>query len=86
MISSWEQFVKSHICYLEEKVVKEGQVSQCLLDWNDWLEIGRNSIKGSFFVTQYFLLMTACFAHYFTGSNNEGLEGLKIQPEPVYGD
>lgn len=30
--------------------------------------------------------MTACFAHYFTSADNEGLEGLKILTEPVHGD
>lgn len=30
--------------------------------------------------------MTAFFARHFTKVENEGLEGLKILPEPVYGD
>ena len=30
--------------------------------------------------------MTAFFAHHFTKVENESLEGLKILPEPVYGD
>ena len=86
VISSWESFVRNHVCYLEEREVKEGKPSQCLIDWNNWLEIGKNSIKGSFFIAQYFLLMTACFADYFTNSDNQGIEELKILPEPVYGD
>jgi len=73
MISRWENFVNSHLCYLNEKNPVEGQPSKCLIDWNDWLEIGRNSIKASFFVAQFFLLITAQFAYYFTSSDNEGL-------------
>jgi len=77
--------VRNNLCYLPE-MLTEGQNSQCLLDWNDWLEIGKSSIKGSFFVAQYFLLMTAYFARYFTSAEDQGLEHLKILPEPVFGD
>jgi hypothetical protein len=86
MISKWESFVNSRLCYLTEKDPVKGQASACLLDWNDWLEIGRSSIKKSFFAAQFFLLMTAHFAYYFTSKDGAGVQGLNILPEPVYGD
>ena len=61
-------------------------------DWNVWLEFGRQSIKGSFFIAQYFLLMTAYFTRHFTTTVSENAvdsiqsNDLKILPEPVFGD
>ena len=86
MISKWEEFVNTRLCYLPEKDPVKGQPSACLLDWNNWLEIGKNSIKKSFFAAQFFLLMSAHFAYYFTSTDKAADLGLKILPEPVYGD
>ena len=55
-------------------------------DWNDWLEIGKKSISGSFFVSQYFLLMIAYLARRFTSEASEGTVDVKILPEPVHCD
>lgn len=85
LISSWESFVRGRFCHLPEDIA-EGAPSQCVIDWNNWLQIGRTSISGSFFAAQYFLLLAAYFARHFTAGQGESLEGLKILPEPVYGD
>ena len=85
MISGWESLVKTRLCYLPENLAQD-QPSQCVIDWNNWLQIGKNSITGSDFIAQYFLLMTAFYARHFTKVESESLEGLKILPEPVYGD
>lgn len=58
----------------------------CVLDWNNWLNIGKNSITAGGFIAQYFLLMTTFFARHFTKAEDEALEGLGILPEPVFGD
>ena len=36
LISSWESFVRTRLCYLPENL-KEGDPSQCVIDWNNWL-------------------------------------------------
>lgn len=84
VISGWEAFVSNRLCYLSE--FNSSKKSQCLLDWNDWLQIGKKSIKIGFFISQYFLLMMAYFARHFTRETSNGITDLTLLPEPVYGD
>ena len=86
LISGWSAFIEQNLCFLKEEPLEKGQETKCVHDWNNWLEFGKESITGSFFVSQYFLLMVAYFARHFTSTENEGLNEIKILPEPVYGD
>ena len=89
MVKTWENFVQEHFCPSSELNASK---DPCVQDWNIWLEFGRQSIKGSFFIAQYFLLMTAYFTRHFTTTVSENAadsiqsNDLKILPEPVFGD
>ena len=88
LIATWESFVKDSLCYMEERPDAsnaDDPHDTCLDDWNDWLSIGRGSIKPQFFLVQYVLLMVAYYTRYFT-KNEVHNTGVKILPEPVSGD
>jgi hypothetical protein len=80
--NSWESFIKDNLCYLKGE---DNNNDACLDDWNKWFEFSKDSIRISFFIVQYCLLMSAYYARYFT-EQVPNMAHVTVRPEPLYGD
>jgi hypothetical protein len=78
LLHYWDTFIRERLC-------NKSGADDCLADWNTYFELSKDSIKVSFFFTQFFLLMATYYTRFFT-SKDSSLVGVSMKKEPRFGD
>jgi len=62
---TWSIWISDHFCYSVDEYNQD-----CVNDWSNWFSIGEDSIRNSFFVTEFIMLILSYTSEYAIEGNN----------------
>lgn len=57
--TSWSNWVFDHLCYSVDEYNQD-----CVNDWSNWVSIGEGSIRNSFFIIEFIMLILSYTSEY----------------------